>query len=52
MAYSILVYTMADGSEVPEDFEVNLPDEIEEDDIEDYIDENYPQIGEYQVEPN
>jgi hypothetical protein len=52
MSYSILVYTMSDGSEVPEDFEVVLPDDIEEDDIESFIDDNYPQVGEYQVEPN
>jgi pyruvate formate-lyase activating enzyme-like uncharacterized protein len=52
MSYYILVYNMSDGSEVPEDFEVELPDDIDEDDIEAYIDEHYPQVGEYQVEPN
>jgi hypothetical protein len=52
MGYYVLVYNMADGTDVPEDFEVVLPDDIEEDDIEDYIDTHYPQVGEYQVEPN
>jgi hypothetical protein len=52
MGYYVLVYNMSDGSDVPEDFEVELPDDIEEDDIESFIDDNYPQVGEYQVEPN
>jgi hypothetical protein len=52
MSYYVLVYNMADGSDVPDGFEVELPDDIEEDDIEAWIDENHPEIGEYQIEPN
>jgi hypothetical protein len=52
MSYYILVYSMFDGSEVPEDFEVELPDDIDEDDIESFIDTHYPEVGEYQVEVN
>ena len=52
MSYYVIVYTMDDGSEVPDDLVVEIPDDLDEDDIESYVDEHYPQIGEYQVEPN
>jgi hypothetical protein len=51
MSYSVIVYSMADGSEVPDTFEVVLPDGIEESDIDTYIEANYPEVGEYQIEP-
>jgi hypothetical protein len=52
MSYYILVYNMADGSPVPDGYEVYLPDTIDEEDIEEYIDVHYPEVGEYQVEVN
>ena len=52
MSYYVLIYNMADGSDVPVGLEVELPDDIDVDDIESYIDLHYPEIGEYQVEVN
>jgi hypothetical protein len=62
--YYIIVYTVNEGVEIPDNcwngdeespfYTVNVPADIEEDDVDDYINENYPWVGEYQceVDPN
>lgn len=47
MAWFITVYSTTDGND---DIQVEVPDEIEYDDIEAYIEENYPTVGEWQAD--
>lgn len=49
MYYDVIVYSTTDGND---EIEVIIPEDYPEDQVDQYIEDNYPTVVEYQVEPN